>query len=72
MKRSFCFLSTFLRAKDIAMLADGEKRYLITNFKDWRFNYPPTYANLPIKEHLDCTERVAVNNAIFSKVFNFT
>lgn len=40
----------------------------LTNFKDWKFRDPPSYAALPIDENPEYNVPMAVKNAVFSKV----
>ncbi|KAG6443077.1 hypothetical protein O3G_MSEX002685 [Manduca sexta] len=41
---------------------------LFTDFKEWRFEDPPSYAELPIDDNPEYMVPVAVKNAVFSKV----
>ncbi|XP_046964205.1 protein adenylyltransferase SelO-like [Vanessa cardui] len=41
---------------------------LVSDFKEWKFQSPPNYAELPIDENPEYNVPVAVKNAVFSKV----
>ncbi|XP_073947942.1 protein adenylyltransferase SelO-like [Choristoneura fumiferana] len=65
MKRAFC---VFAALYDHSAPQAVNKMKLISNFKEWKFKSPPSYAELPIDENPAYNEPVAVKNAVFSKV----
>lgn len=66
MRRAFCLFAALLKERSPAMVATSDT--LISNFKDWKFKSPPSYAELPINDNPEYNVPVAVNNAVFSKV----
>lgn len=64
MRRAFCVCTTLINDKKVAM--SGTK--LISDFKEWKFKDPPSYATLPIDTNPEYNIPVAVKNAVFSKV----
>ncbi|XP_047999671.1 protein adenylyltransferase SelO-like [Leguminivora glycinivorella] len=65
MKRAFCVFAALLNDSTVRAVS---KMKLMNNFKEWKFKYPPNYAELPIDENPAYNEPVAVKNAVFSKV----
>ncbi|XP_049879450.1 protein adenylyltransferase SelO-like [Pectinophora gossypiella] len=65
MKRAFCVFASALNDQSLK-LANNMK--LISDFKEWKFRSPPSYAKLPIDENPEYNVPVAVKNAVFSKV----
>lgn len=61
MRRSLCVLAALNHGVQT-------QKMKITNFKDWRFKDPPSYAALPIDENPEYNVPTAVTNAVFSKV----
>lgn len=65
MRRVLSFGAAVLNDPKFAM-SGGKKKY--SDFREWRFRDPPSYAELPIDENPDYNVPVAVKNAVFSKV----
>ncbi|XP_038215311.1 protein adenylyltransferase SelO-like [Zerene cesonia] len=64
MKRAFSTFHALLHNPREIMLGTN----LISDFNDFKFKSPPSYAELPINDNPEYNVPVAVNNAIFSKV----
>ncbi|KAL4710080.1 hypothetical protein ACJJTC_016482 [Scirpophaga incertulas] len=67
MRRSFYMVTTVLSVRS-HQTSGNMKTGLLSNFRDWKFREPPVYAELPINENVEYNMRVAVKNAVFSKV----
>lgn len=66
MKRSFSALNALFQSQKEVMSGTTE---LLNDFKDFKFKSPPSYAKLPINHNPEYNVPVAVNNAVFSKVY---
>ncbi|XP_045769997.1 protein adenylyltransferase SelO-like isoform X3 [Maniola jurtina] len=64
MKRAFCVLVPLFQETKVTVSTMAK----LTDFKEWKFRSPPSYAELPIDENPQYNEPVAVKNAVFSKV----
>lgn len=65
MRRAFCVLVPLLQENKLSAVPTMAK---LSDFKEWKFRSPPSYAELPIDENPKYNEPVAVKNAVFSKV----
>lgn len=68
MRRSICTFAALLHQEKPSL----SKMKLQNNFKEWKFKDPPNYAELPIDENPEYNIPVAVKNAVFSKVWQFS
>ncbi|XP_072934141.1 protein adenylyltransferase SelO-like [Epargyreus clarus] len=64
MRRSFFVFAALLHDHKAAMFSSK----IISDFKEWKFHHPPSYAQLPIDRNPEYNQPVAVKNAVFSEV----